>query len=590
MFERLPHELLKFIISEISIQDVKNLSQTSKHFRSSTLPTLWTSVVIPAWSTKDTYGIGIDGFPLDRLVFTKSISLRFVTENNARAFPHDRRLQTCQEANDEEIVDKLSSFEKFTEVILSLLERFEKEQLTSFSWDLGTCIPTPILGSNGIVARQQPMLSALNLTAYPFCQRYNSRQRKIDLSAFRHLLNLSWRGPSSENLGVLSTALKNNRPHLETLELDLVNWPHLRKALGYRNDNERVHRMRARDYMHKTILGLDIHSPHITFPNLHTLVLSHVPLTATLVQSVNFEVLGSLTIRSCPQWYDFVQAIARRRIPVRLKKLELQESWPKNDAATDETEDGDPTEVLLEYFQGLEKFYLDQTGDMLSKDTWENVCHHSSTLKRFVNHSNFYDEELEEVWTDLPDMMINERDKERWWDDPTSSSLYNLDLDFIGLSCEPIHLLDVLNPFSKKDCLKVVHVRQSRKNIEYTWSWGIMVITDDEPVDDTPAVDEGENPSSEYLEPMFWAFVEWAFSYKGIKSLEYIIFGDFGRPERTSRGNLLICREGYGSEDFHIIRESCPSPEWDYVKKEYGDALRSCPSDPLFEVPKDHVH
>jgi hypothetical protein len=117
-----------------------------------------------------------------------------------------------------------------------------------------------------------------------------------------------------------------------------------------------------------------------------------------------------------------------------------------------------------------------------------------------------------------------------------------------------------------------------------------MVIVDHEPVDGTPAVDEGENPSNEYLEPIFWAFVEWAFSYKGIKSLEYIVFGDFGRPERTSRGNLLICREGYGSEDFHIIRESCPAAEWDHVKKEYGDALRSCPSDLLFEVPKSPAH
>ncbi|KAF4493194.1 potassium channel beta subunit [Fusarium agapanthi] len=448
-------------------------------------------------------------------------------------------------SNDEEIVDRLGSFERFKEIILSLLEN----------------------GSNGIVTRQQSTLSTLKLTTYPFCQRYNSRERKIDLSAFHHLLNLSWRGPSSDNLRVFATALKNNKPHLETLELDLVDWPHLRKALGYRNDGERVRRMRARDYLNRMILGLDIHSPHITFPNLHTLILSHVPLTAILVQSINFEAL---------------------RIPARLKKLEVQESWPKNDTATDEFEDVDPIEVLLEYFQGLEEFYLDQTGDMLSKYTWENVCHHSSTLKRFANHSRFYDEELE-VWTDLPDMMINERDKERWWDDPTSSPLYDLDLDFIGLSCEPIHLLDVLNPFSRKNCLKVVHVRQSRENMEYTWSWGIMVIIDDEPVDDTPAVDEGDNPSNEYLEPMFWAFVEWAFSYKGIKSLEYIVFGDFGRPERTSRGNLLICREGCGSEDFHIIRESCPSPEWDYVKKEYGDALRSCPSDPLFEVPDSHA-
>ncbi|KAF5621503.1 potassium channel beta subunit, partial [Fusarium tjaetaba] len=493
MFERLPHELLKFIISEISIKDVKNLSETSKHFHSSTLPTVWASVVIPAWSKNDVYGINIEGFPLGRLVFTKSISLRFVTENNARACPHERRLQTCQEANDEDIVDKPGSFEKFKEVILSLLEKCEKEQLTSFSWDLGTCIPTPILGSNGIVARQQSSLSTLNLTTYPFCKRYNSRERRIDLSAFCHLLNLSWRGPSSENLRVFATALKNNKSHLETLELDLVDWPHLRKELGYRNDNERVRRLRAREYMNKSILGLDIHSPLIAFPNLYTLVLSHVPLSATLVQSINFEVLRSLTIRSCPQWYDFVLTIAQRRIPVRLKKLELQESWPKNDTATDETEDGDSSEVLLEYFEGLEELYLDQTGDMLSKYT--------------------------------------------------------------------------------KDCLKVVHVRQSRRNIEYTWSWGIMVIIDDEPVDDTPAVDEGENPSNEYLEPMFWAFVEWTFSYKGIKSLEYIVFGDFGRPERTSRGNLLICREGYGSEEFHIIRESCPAAEWDHVKKECQRAL-----------------
>ncbi|TVY67714.1 hypothetical protein Focb16_v002908 [Fusarium oxysporum f. sp. cubense] len=270
---------------------------------------------------------------------------------------------------------------------------------------------------------------------------------------------------------------------------------------------------------------------------------------------------------SCPHWYIFVLAVEWRQVPVKLKKLEIQESWPQVGTATD-VEHSDPTEILLDYFQGLEEFYLDQAGAVVSKYTWESVCHHSSTLKRFVNHSRFYDEELED-WTDLPDMMISERDKEGYRDDPTSSPLYPLNLDFIEVFCEPINLLGVLNPFSRKDCLRIVHVRQSRKNMEYTSrSWGIMVIIDDEPVDETPAVDEGENPSNEYLEPMFWAFVEWAFSYKGIKSLEYILFGDYGQPEQMSRGNLLICREGYGSEDFRIIRESCPAPKWDYVKKE----------------------
>ncbi|KAJ9415997.1 hypothetical protein QL093DRAFT_2104474 [Fusarium oxysporum] len=117
--------------------------------------------------------------------------------------------------------------------------------------------------------------------------------------------------------------------------------------------------------------------------------------------------------------------------------------------ATD-VEHSDPTEIFLDYFQGLEEFYLDQAGAVVSK----------------------------------------------------------------------------------KGCLKIIHVRQSRKNMEYTSrSWGIMVIIDDEPVNETTAVDEGENPSSEYLEPMFWAFVEWTFSYKAIKSLEHIVFGDYGRPE-----------------------------------------------------------
>ncbi|KAI8400503.1 hypothetical protein FOFC_19345 [Fusarium oxysporum] len=486
MFERLPQELLKFIISEMSIKDVKTL---------------------PFFYSADP--LGICSYPGMELVFTKSIGLRFVIENNARACPHDQRLQTCQEASDEETVDELGSFVKFKEVILSLLEKCEKEQLTSFSW----------------------------------------------------------RGLSSDNLKVFAAALKNNKPHLQTLELDLVDWPYMRKALGYRNDAERVHGLPARDYIDKMVLGLDIRSPQITFPNLHTLVLSHVPMTTTLIQTIDFEVLRSLTIMSCPHWYIFVLAVEWRQVPVKLKKLEIQESWPQVGTATD-VEHSDPTEILLDYFQGLEEFYLDQAGAVVSKYTWESLCHHSSTLKRFVNHSRFYDEELED-WTDLPDMMISERDKEGYRDDPTSSPLYPLNLEFIELSCEPINLLGVLNPFSRKDCLRIVHVRQSRKNMEYTSrSWGIMVIIDDEPVDETPAVEEGENPSNEYLEPMFWAFVEWAFSYKGIKSLEYILFGDYGRPEQMSRGNLLICREGYGSEDFRIIRESCPAPKWDYVKKE----------------------
>ncbi|KAG4266768.1 hypothetical protein FPRO04_13134 [Fusarium proliferatum] len=280
--------------------------------------------------------------------------------------------------------------------------------------------------------------------------------------------------------------------------------------------------------------------------------------------------------------------MAQRKVPVKLRKLELQESWPKNDEGSIYMDEDDPIAFLLDSFEGLEEFYLSQIGGMRSILTWHHVCHHKSTLKIFVNHSRFY-EERNRRWWDQPDMMLRDWNTTPFRDDPTSTPLYRLDTEFISLSCAPKFLNDnyVLNPFSRKECLKIVHLRQSRSDMgPDSETWAVTIVEDEEPIDNAPAVDEGDNPSKEYLHCAFWTFIQRVFSPKGIKSLEYIVFGDYGRPERTSRGNLLICRERYGSQDSRIIRESCPEPEWYYIKKEYGDALRSCPSDPLFDTPE----
>ncbi|KAG4261641.1 hypothetical protein FPRO03_11658 [Fusarium proliferatum] len=362
----------------------------------------------------------------------------------------------------------------------------------------------------------------------------------------------------------------------------------MRRELGYQNDSEMAHGLKARDYINETVFGLDKLSPCIKFPNLHTIVLSHVPLSAALAETVDFEILKSLTIRSCPLWYEFVLTMAQRKVPVKLRKLELQESWPKNDEGSIYMDEDDPIAFLLDSFEGLEEFYLSQIGGMRSILTWHHVCHHKSTLKIFVNHSRFY-EERNRRWWDQPDMMLRDWNTTPFRDDPTSTPLYRLDTEFISLSCAPKFLNDnyVLNPFSRKECLKIVHLRQSRSDMgPDSETWAVTIVEDEEPIDNAPAVDEGDNPSKEYLHCAFWTFIQRVFSPKGIKSLEYIVFGDYGRPERTSRGNLLICRERYGSQDSRIIRESCPEPEWYYIKKEYGDALRSCPSDPLFDTPE----
>ncbi|KAF5669338.1 AAA family ATPase [Fusarium circinatum] len=327
MLEQLPQEILDFITNVLSTEDIKCLSLTSKDLHSATLQAVWESVVIPAWNEGGIVKINLSYLPLNRLLLARHINLRFIAEQYSRICLHSQRLQICGEAADETIVARPAAFNSFEEIIISRLEECEVDHWKSFSWDLGTCIPAPILGTNGIIARQQPALRNLQLITHPFCpQRKTSPETAIDLSAFTHLLSISWRGPDSQNLKTLAIALRNNESHLESLELDLVDWPHMQRELGYQNGRDVVHGLRARDYMNETVFSLDKGSPCIKFPNLHTLVLSHVPLTATLAEAVDFEILKSLTIRSCPQWYDFVLAMAKRKVPVKLRKLELQES------------------------------------------------------------------------------------------------------------------------------------------------------------------------------------------------------------------------------------------------------------------------
>ncbi|QGI87145.1 hypothetical protein CEK25_002101 [Fusarium fujikuroi] len=501
MLEQLPQEIFDFILNLLSMDDVKNLSLTSKHLHSATLEAVWESIVIPAWNKNVKNYSSVEKQPMKALLLGQQPSV--------------------------------------------VLKKFD-------------------LTTRGI----------------------KSPETAIDLSAFTHLLDISWRGLNSENLKTLAIALRNNKSHLESLELDLIDWPHTRRELGYQSDSEVVHGLKARDYINEKVFGLDKLSPCIKFPNLHTLVLSQVPLSATLAETVDFEIFKSPTIRPCPLWYEFVLTMAQRKVPVKLRKLELQESWPKNDEGSIYMDEDDPIAFLLDSFEGLEEFYLSQVGGMRSILTWHHVCHHKSTLKIFVNHSRFY-EERNRRWWDQPDMMLRDWNTTPFKNNPTSTPLYQLDTEFISLSCTPKFPHYVLNPLSRKECLRVFHLRQSRSEMgPDSETWAVTIAEDEEPIDNAPAVDEGDNSSKEHLHCAFRTFIQWVFSLKGIKSLEYIVFGDYDRPERTSRGNLLICREGYGSQDFRIIRESCPAPEWDYIKKEYGDALRSCPSDPLFDTPE----
>lgn len=114
------------------MDDVKNLSLTSKHLHSATLEAVWESIVIPAWNKNGIFGIKLADFPLDRILLARHIDLRFIDEDYSRICLHSQKLQLCREPADESIIARPAAFSSVEEIIISLLEECEKDHWKSF--------------------------------------------------------------------------------------------------------------------------------------------------------------------------------------------------------------------------------------------------------------------------------------------------------------------------------------------------------------------------------------------------------------------------------------------------------------------------
>ncbi|RSL48004.1 hypothetical protein CEP51_015698 [Fusarium floridanum] len=349
------------------------------------------------------------------------------------------------ENDDDELQDQ-PRFDRLAQKAESLLRRIEAHRLQSFSWDLGTCVPPEILGVNGVVPLRQSSLQSLSLITDPTCRDDHDAECEIDLSSFCKLQSLSWRGPNSDNLDALTVALRSNSTHLRELELDFVNWPELREYLGYFSDDEDdMDGIKGTDYFAYAVLGLNKRSPRPLFPTIRVLFLSQVPLSAAMAHAFNFDTLTSLTLRMCPNWDQFVGRVMELNHPIKLKKLEIQES----DDVTYECSE-DSILDFLDAFEGLEELFVSQAGPAPALRLWDHVARRHSQLKRFVGHQRTINTDENspnfEKPCDLPDLAIFGRDMRRIEEDPSQNPLAKLDLEFIGLACIPERLVSTRRP------------------------------------------------------------------------------------------------------------------------------------------------
>lgn len=108
------------------------------------------------------------------------------------------------------------------------------------------------------------------------------------------------------------------------------------------------------------------------------LVLSQVPVTASMAHVISFEGLVSLTLRRCPGWDTFLARAVQLKSRIKLATLNL-----KTQTVYLVVDPGHPRRIFGA-FRGLEELFMSQAGPFESFALWNCIACHQSTLTRFV--------------------------------------------------------------------------------------------------------------------------------------------------------------------------------------------------------------
>ncbi|KAM0427191.1 hypothetical protein ACHAPT_007618 [Fusarium lateritium] len=425
-----------------------------------------------------------------------------------------------------------------------------------------------------------PSLESLRLVTDPTCffhQRDKFVDRgRIQLSPFRNLRSLCWKGPVDGDHGLLDAVIKNNAHHLDNLELDLFDWwkaepdpeLHFHSYVGVNNPS-----------YFGNVLKLHQHAPQPILQNLSSLVLAHAPLGPAMVDMINFKALRSLTLRLCPGWTTFTKRIVKLGLPVRLKTLELHhDTCISSQVAQSEVED------FIDVCGGLEELFLNLPRPIRAWSLWKHIARHEASLKRLMlHHRTSYRNEMihygEEV--DLTSLGLARHEMHRLEYTPTRNPLRKLQLE-----CQSI-----LESSSSIPSLKLIHIRQTGRDLKV---FGNLAVDRGSRLVDTY---ERNNRDKDYdlayfidgprinmtdpsikLQDTFRSLTEWAFGPEGPPLLEAIAYGDFAHDGRANRENLVLCPSADG---FRIVPKD--GYERMCIVDKYRSVLEACPTKPLLK-------
>ncbi|KAK3897012.1 f-box-like domain-containing protein [Staphylotrichum tortipilum] len=474
----------------------------------------------------------------------------------------------------------------------------EPGRLPADSWDLGTCVPSQVLGPRGIVPRKHPLLRSLSLATDPNCH--------IDLSSFAELRSLCWISPHPAHLRTLSAALSQNSARLQHLELSFGSWRRFIRNWTKHEDDDELQRLCA-----SRLFGLTVQSPQpIIFPAISTLSLTGVPLRVGMADALGVNTLRSLTIRGCPGWREFLKRVAESGLPMQLKAFQICDRDGQDpDNGLGHTVIGD----FLGAFEGLEELFISHHGAEHALELWRHVAHHRVTLKNFVYHRRAVslggDDSFSSLYPhDVPDLGILPEDMCRMEESPLKNPLAALDLNFMGLCCVPQRLKPILLPFTSKTSLKVLHIRQSTtllKAFEVPWAlsmdplkrYGLPLASPqsgsvnpiewaageadglDSANNTTTDRTDADDPSSRKpnrkpkLRPEFRQFAEWVFGPHGVRSLQLLVCGNYANDDWLRQ---VVLERSPGGEGNGLFRDPIVGSHRPKSVEAYRDLFEVC--------------
>ncbi|OAQ62501.1 F-box-like domain-containing protein [Purpureocillium lilacinum] len=380
MLMRLPLDILQLVF--LHKPDLKSLSLTSKPMHTFIARILWRSIMIRPWSEYHLHKIP-DAFPSPNFARLATnvrfhTNMQYATLSRCPHLKDDANVWDSDEGDfdSDGDVELEPRFKQLSQRAKLLLDEFMDGQLRVPSWDLGTCVPPEILDTNGILPRKHHRIRSLSLTTDYACSQheYFHDHCNIDLASFRNLRDLCWKGPRPEDLDTLAIAIRTNSQHLQSLQLDFVDWQELRENLGYIGDEEDENGIAAPNIFVYGILGLSDRSPRPILPAIRTLDLSHVPVAAAMVRVLNFNSLQSLTLRMCPGMDQFLKRILQSKLRIRLERLEIQEAEGRGSALGHVPD-------YLDAFEGLTELCLGQTGSAAALDLLKRIRRRHATLR-----------------------------------------------------------------------------------------------------------------------------------------------------------------------------------------------------------------